>query len=141
MPCSITSCRRAIPPFPGASSRRGGGGVPFLLTVPGRGWLPYVLTDAEKRLKRKGRRLAADPLKANNIWVTVETTDDIPYLIGRVGDDNLVIGTDYGHTDTSAQIEALRLLKENGKVPRASIDKILGPNATTLYALPANGHA
>jgi predicted TIM-barrel fold metal-dependent hydrolase len=79
--------------------------------------------------------LAADPLKDNNIWVTVETTDDIPYVIDRVGDDNLVIGTDYGHTDTSAQIEALRLLKENGKVPRASVDKILGANPTVLYGL------
>jgi predicted TIM-barrel fold metal-dependent hydrolase len=105
------------------------------------GWLPYAITDAEKRLRRKGRRLGAEPLKANNIWITVETTDDIPYLISKVGDDNLVIGTDYGHTDTSAQIEALRLLKENGAVPRASIDKILGANPTALYALPANGRA
>lgn len=102
-------------------------------------WVPYALIDAEKRLKRKGRRLDADPLKANNIWVTIETTDDIPYVINRVGDDNLVIGTDYGHTDTSAQIEALRLLKENGKVARATVDKILGPNATKLYGLPLNG--
>jgi uncharacterized protein len=105
------------------------------------GWLPYALTDVEKRLKRKGRRLAAEPLKANNIWVTVETTDDIPYLIDCFGDENMVIGTDYGHTDTSAQIEALRLLKENGKVPRASVDKILGPNATKLYGLAADGRA
>ena len=105
------------------------------------GWLPYALTDVEKRLKRKGRRLAGEPLKANNIWITVETTDDIPYLITRVGDDNLVIGTDYGHTDTSAQIEALRLLKENGEVPRPSVDKILGPNATRLYGLPDGGRA
>lgn len=100
------------------------------------GWVPYALVDAEKRLRRKGRRLAGSPLKDNNIWVTVETTDDIPYIMGRVGDDNLVIGTDYGHTDTSAQIEALRLLKENGEVPRASVDKILGANALALYGLP-----
>lgn len=98
-------------------------------------WLPYVLIDVEKRLKRKGRRLAADPLGDNNIWVTVEVTDDIPYIIDRVGDDRLVVGTDYGHTDTSAEIEALRLLREGGKVPAASVDKILGPNARALYTL------
>jgi hypothetical protein len=86
-------------------------------------------------LKRKGRRLSSDPLKDNNIWVTVELTDDIPYVIRRVGDDNLVIGTDYGHTDTSAQIEALRLLKENGRMPVGSVDKILGANPVSLYAL------
>lgn len=99
------------------------------------GWLPYTLVDLEKRLKRKGRRLGADPLGDNNIWVTVETTDDIPYLIKRVGDRNLVIGTDYGHTDTSAQIEALRLLKENGRMPAGSVDRILDANPRALYAL------
>lgn len=98
-------------------------------------WLPYVLVDVEKRLKRKGRRLDASPLTANNIWVTIETTDDIGYIIDRVGDDNLVIGTDYGHTDTSAQIEALRILRESGDVPTATVDKILGPNAIALYGL------
>lgn len=98
-------------------------------------WVPYALIDAEKRLKRKGKRLGDDPLGDNNIFVTVEVTDDIPYIIGRVGDDNLVVGTDYGHTDTSAEIEALRIVREEGVVPADSIDKILGPNSVRLYGL------
>lgn len=98
-------------------------------------WIPYALIDAEKRLKRRGKRLGEDPLGENNIYVTVEVTDDIPYIIGRVGDDNLVVGTDYGHTDTSAEIEALRIVREEGVVPAASIDKILGPNSVRLYGL------
>ncbi len=98
-------------------------------------WVPYALIDAEKRLRRKGRRLSSDPLGDANIFVTVEVTDDIPYVIGRAGDDNLVVGTDYGHTDTSAEIEALRILRESGKVPAASVDKILGPNSQKLYGL------
>ncbi len=98
-------------------------------------WVPYALIDAEKRLKRKGKRLDADPLGANNIYVTIEMTDDIPYVIDRVGDDNLVVGTDYGHTDTSAEIEALRILRDSGEVASASIDKILGPNSNRLYGL------
>jgi predicted TIM-barrel fold metal-dependent hydrolase len=98
-------------------------------------WIPHALIDAEKRLKRKGKRLDSDPLKANNIYVTVEVTDDIPYIINRVGDDNLVVGTDYGHTDTSAEIEALRIVRESGEVNGESIDKILGPNSSRLYGL------
>ena len=98
-------------------------------------WVPYALLDAEKRLKRKGRRLASDPLGDNNIFVTVEVSDDIPYIIKRAGDDNLVVGTDYGHTDTSAEIEALRILREGGTVAAASVDKILGPNSERLYGL------
>ncbi len=98
-------------------------------------WVPYALGDVAKRLKRKGRKLSDNPLADNNIWVTVEMTDDIPYIVDRVGDTNLIVGTDYGHTDTSAQIEALRLLRENGEIPRASVDRILGDNPKKLYAL------
>ena len=61
--------------------------------------------------------------------------DDIPYLIDRVGDDNFLIGTDYGHTDTSAQIEALRMLGENPKIAENSVNKILGPNPKNLYKI------
>ena len=98
-------------------------------------WVPYALIDAEKRLRRKGRRLGADPLGDNKIYVTVEVTDDIPYIIDRAGDENLIVGTDYGHTDTSAEIEALRILREGGTVKAASVDKILGPNSARLYGL------
>lgn len=98
-------------------------------------WVPYALIDVEKRLRRKGRRLSSDPLGDNNIFVTVEVSDDIPYIIARAGDDNLIVGTDYGHTDTSAEIEALRILREGGTVPTRSVDKILGPNSERLYHL------
>ena len=98
-------------------------------------WLPYALGDVRKRLSRKGRKLSDDPLGDNNIWVPLELSDAIPYVIGCVGDDNLVVGTDYGHTDTSAQIEALRMLKNREGVSAASVDKILGVNPTNLYGL------
>jgi len=110
-------------------------GIRWAFVEAAANWVPYALVDVEKRLKRKGRRLAAEPLKDNNIWVTVETTDDIAYIVDRVGDDNLIIGTDYGHTDTSAQIEALRLLRESGRLPAASVDKILDRNPRALYGL------
>ena len=43
--------------------------------------------------------------------------------------------TDYGHADTSAQIEALRILKKEGKVDKTVIDRILDANARALYGL------
>ena len=53
--------------------------------------------------------------------MTIEMSDDIPYVIDRVGDTNLIVGTDYGHTDTSAQIEALRMLKNREGVLAGTI--------------------
>jgi predicted TIM-barrel fold metal-dependent hydrolase len=77
-----------------------------------------------------------DLLKENHIYVACQTSDDLPYILEHVGDDHLVIGTDYGHNDTSSEINALRKLKADGKIPAASIDKILGDNARALYGLP-----
>ena len=96
-------------------------------------WLPYALQDLESRLTRKGKKLGDNPLKDNNIWITLEMADDIPYLIDCIGDDNFLVGTDYGHTDTSAQIEALRMLSKNPKISSSSIEKILGANPTKIY--------
>jgi predicted TIM-barrel fold metal-dependent hydrolase len=110
-------------------------GIKWGIIEGGASWIPWALIDVDKRLKRTGRRLDTDPLRTNNVFVTVELSDDIPYIIGCAGDDNLVVGTDYGHTDTSADIEALRSLRENGKVDADSVTKIIGPNAERLYGL------
>jgi predicted TIM-barrel fold metal-dependent hydrolase len=69
------------------------------------------------------------------MYVACQTTDDLPVILKDAGEDNLVIGTDYGHNDTSSQIEALRLLRSEGSVPSDIVDKILGANARALYGL------
>jgi predicted TIM-barrel fold metal-dependent hydrolase len=98
-------------------------------------WIPYVLNDAGLRLKRRGRTLPEQPLKANNIYVACQVTDDLPYILSYAGEDNLVIGTDYGHADNATEIEALRLLKQNGAVAPHIVDKILSDNARKLYGI------
>ena len=98
-------------------------------------WIPYVLNDLELRMKRRGKRLPADAMKRYNMFVACQVTDDLPYVLQYAGEDNLVVGTDYGHHDTSTEIEALRLLRKGNKIPTAVVDKILGPNAQALYGL------
>lgn len=98
-------------------------------------WLPYVMNDLALRFKRRGKRLSANPLKDNRMFVACQVTDDLGDIIKVSGEDNLVVGTDYGHHDTSTEIEALRLLKKDGKISPAAVDKILGANARALYGL------
>ncbi len=98
-------------------------------------WLPYVYNDLGLRFQRRGRTLPADPLKANNMYVACQCTDDLGHILKHGGADNLVIGTDYGHADTSAQIEALRILKRERKIEAGIIDRILDDNARALYGL------
>ena len=64
-----------------------------------------------------------------------QTDDDLPYVLQYSGEDNLVIGSDYGHADTSSELEALRHLKQQGKLSAQVIDKILDDNARALYGL------
>ena len=56
-------------------------------------------------------------------------------ILGYTGEDNIVIGTDYGHADTASEIEALQKLKADGKVSVRVTGKILDDNARALYGL------
>jgi predicted TIM-barrel fold metal-dependent hydrolase len=67
--------------------------------------------------------------------VTCQTDDDLDHVLGYAGEDNLVIGTDYGHADNAAEIEALRKLRDDGKVPARVIDKILQDNPSAFYGM------
>lgn len=98
-------------------------------------WIPLVVHDLRRRLETRGRKLADEPLKAHNIWVTCQTDDDIPYVLKYAGNSQLVIGTDYGHQDQSSEIEAMRLFREQGDVDPAVVDQIMGQNAINLYGL------
>lgn len=98
-------------------------------------WLPFIISDLRHRFKKRGKRLPENVLAANRIWVACEVTDDLPAVLPHSGEDHLVIGTDYGHTDNSSQIEALRMLRQVGGVSSNVIDKVLWDNARALYGL------
>ncbi len=98
-------------------------------------WVPYVLNDLAIRFRRRGQELGEDVLRRNRIYVACQVTDDLPYILGYAGEDHLVIGTDYGHADTATEIEALRILKHDGRVAAQTVDKILDDNARALYGL------
>jgi predicted TIM-barrel fold metal-dependent hydrolase len=79
--------------------------------------------------------VARNIIRENHIHVACQTDDDLPYVLKYAGEENIVIGSDYGHNDTSSEIEALRLLKKKGEVEPRIIDKILYDNAKALYGL------
>ncbi len=98
-------------------------------------WVPYILGEVKLRLNRKGKRLPSNPLEGSNFYITTQKTDDLPWLLSEIGDDNLLIGTDYGHKDTATEVEALKRLSEDGNIPRTTTDKILRTNPGILYGL------
>jgi predicted TIM-barrel fold metal-dependent hydrolase len=74
-------------------------------------------------------------LKEFKIYVTTETNDDFDFVLKYAGEDNLVIGTDYGHTDASSEVDAIAVFRANPLVAERVKSKILQDNARTLYAL------
>lgn len=117
-------------------------------------WIPYAVNDliirtqAEREFQRryadhvlskvrpKERNLAAaNLLRDNRIYVACQTSDDFAYVIEYAGEDNLIVGTDYGHADYSNDIEALQTLACGGKISPSLAQKILADNPKILYGL------
>ena len=99
-------------------------------------WIPYAVTDLAIRFGKRGWKFPGrDLLKENRIYVACQTQDDLPYVLEYAGEDNIVIGTDYGHDDTASEIEALRRLREGDLVEGPAFDKILDDNPRRLYGL------
>ncbi len=96
-------------------------------------WIPYAIHDLARRYARLGKQLGDRVLRDNRVYVTCQTDDDLAYILEYAGEDNLVIGSDYGHSDNASEIEALRKLKNDGKVSARVIDKILQNNPCALY--------
>jgi len=103
-------------------------------------WVPHMVHDLTRRLAHVQDRhdqghVTGDVLRNNRLYVACQTDDDIPYVLQYAGEDNLVMGTDYGHADTAAELEALSSLRKESEVDSRIVDKILDDNARALYNL------
>jgi len=98
-------------------------------------WVPYLAVEIARRLERADNFVARSLIRDNHVYVACQTDDDLPYVLKYAGEDNIVIGSDYGHNDTSSEIEALRTIKNKGEVEPRIIDKILYDNAKALYGI------
>ncbi len=82
-------------------------------------WIPYMAVEIARRFDRADNSVARNLIRDNHVYVTCQTDDDLPQVLKYSGEDNIVIGSDYGHNDTSAEIEALRTIKKRAKSSRA----------------------
>lgn len=99
-------------------------------------WVPYAMNDLSIRYAKQGLAWPGRELLAErNIYVAVQTADDIDYIVETAGEDHLVIGTDYGHNDTSTELRALTNLRDKGGLSPALVGKMLDGNPRRLYGL------
>lgn len=98
-------------------------------------WVPWVHNELARRVHAAGNKMPADFLGDANIHLTCQSDDDLAYILKYAGPKSLVIGTDYGHTDPSAEINVIDLLRARDDVDEATKQAILYDNPRRLYGL------
>jgi predicted TIM-barrel fold metal-dependent hydrolase len=98
-------------------------------------WVPWVYREVAIRYRVAGRELPKNFFEEYNVYVTCQTNDDVPYIVQYAGEHRLVIGTDYGHTDPSSAVSALREFQSMAGIDQALKERILTHNPKELYAL------
>ena len=114
----------------------------------GASWIPYAFSQlAQLQRQRQSRdtrgpmfELQKDLFRANRLFVAIDPVDDIEHLLKFGAEDNLMIGTDYSHSDVSANSNALaevRVWAQEGRISETVARKILEDNPRTFYGLPS----
>ena len=98
-------------------------------------WIPYVVLELKRRFDKLGKPFSKNLLRENRLYVACQTDDDLPYVLAHAGEDNIVIGSDYGHADTSTEMEALRRLRDTSEIDPSAVRKIVYDNPKALYAV------
>jgi aminocarboxymuconate-semialdehyde decarboxylase len=102
----------------------------------GAQWIPMAMQDLAVRYRDLlNQEMPKTLFSDRNVYVTCQVDDDIPYILEYTGEDSLVMGTDYGHHDHAADLDAFGTLREGCGIGADVADKILSANPRSLYAL------
>ncbi len=102
----------------------------------GASWVPYVL-HAIKRARDDKDWSAYGPelFEENNLFVACEADEDIPYLTRWIGEDHILIGSDYGHNDPSEEAQLVATMRARDDLSQGALEKIFSENPRRFYGL------
>lgn len=114
----------------------------------GATWVPFILYDLRRRLAKIPRGdgvltgpdydVPQDVFERNHMYVTIQVDEDLPYLLQHIGEDHVLLGSDYTHADASMEIDFPRLLQaraDRGDIPPSAVQKILYDNPRAFYGI------
>ena len=100
------------------------------------GWIPFLLHALRRQTRSRWSELSSPELfEQYRFYVACEADEDVSYLARYVGEDNLIIGSDYAHNDPSEEGDLVGAMKSREDVPAALVDKILSDNPSRFYAV------
>jgi predicted TIM-barrel fold metal-dependent hydrolase len=106
-------------------------------------WVPFLY----HHLKRSARPRPSFPtarwkhasckdlFRDYRIYIACEADEDIPYLADYIGDDHLMIGSDYGHNDPAEEKALVETMKAREDLSAALLEKILVQNPKHFYSI------
>jgi predicted TIM-barrel fold metal-dependent hydrolase len=101
----------------------------------GSSWLTYIVNQAHKvRDDRDRKEFSRSVLRERNLFVTCEEHEELPLILQYAGDDNLVIGSDFGHPgDVDDSIFVQQKLRARSDISEQQKLHMLSHNAETLF--------
>jgi predicted TIM-barrel fold metal-dependent hydrolase len=99
-------------------------------------WVPYIIHVLRRSVRGDLKnRNPQDLFRDYRFWVACEADEELPHLIRFIGEDKLIIGSDYGHNDPSKEPEFVKNMRARDDVAPAVVEKILCENPRGLYGL------
>ena len=99
-------------------------------------WVPYLLHSFKRQFRGEWKySSSADLFRDYRIYVACETEENLPALADCIGEDNLLIGSDYGHNDPFEQRNFLPTLRSQNGIPSRVVEKMVRDNPCTFYGI------
>jgi predicted TIM-barrel fold metal-dependent hydrolase len=111
-------------------------GLRFGFIEAAAGWVPFLIHIVRRLQKEKFRfASSAEIFREYRLFVACEADEDIPYLAKYTGEDHLLIGSDYPHSDPSREDQFVNAINARADIPAQLRQKILYDNPRAFYAM------
>jgi predicted TIM-barrel fold metal-dependent hydrolase len=100
------------------------------------GWVPFLI-HIVRRLQREKFRFGSSTelFREYRLYVACEADEDIPYLAKYTGEDHLLIGSDYPHSDPSREDQFVHAITVREDISPQLRQKILCDNPRAFYGM------
>jgi predicted TIM-barrel fold metal-dependent hydrolase len=99
-------------------------------------WVPYLLHSFQRQFREDWKFSSSrDLFREYRIYVACETGENLSALVDCIGEDHLLMGSDYGHNDPFEQRNFLPVLRGQKSVSSRVAEKMVRDNPCAFYGL------